>query len=55
MLPGPLTGIYDPSGTGRVLFAFFAAIAENARTSTKPPSKASTPPPATVTTADAHP
>ncbi|GAA4386364.1 hypothetical protein GCM10023088_57220 [Actinomadura verrucosospora] len=28
MLAGPLTGTYDPSGTGRVLFAFFAAMAE---------------------------
>ncbi|MET9243235.1 recombinase family protein [Nonomuraea sp. NPDC003709] len=28
MLAGPLTGSYDPSGTGRVLFAFFAAMAE---------------------------
>jgi hypothetical protein len=27
----PLTGIYDPSGTGRVLFAFFAAMAETER------------------------
>jgi hypothetical protein len=25
MLAGPLTGIYDPTGTGRILFAFFAA------------------------------
>lgn len=31
MLAGPLTGIYDPSGTGRVLFAFFAAMAETDR------------------------
>lgn len=31
MLTGPLTGIYDPSGTGRVLFAFFAAMAETER------------------------
>lgn len=31
MLAGPLTGIYDPSGTGRVLFAFFAAMAETKR------------------------
>jgi DNA invertase Pin-like site-specific DNA recombinase len=34
MLAGPLTGIYDPSGTGRVLFAFFAAMAENIREAT---------------------
>lgn len=27
MLAGPLAGIYDPSGTGRILFAFFAAMA----------------------------
>ncbi|MEV5755140.1 recombinase family protein [Actinoallomurus sp. NPDC052308] len=31
MLAGPLTGVYDPSGTGRVLFAFFAAMAETER------------------------
>ncbi|WP_327723579.1 recombinase family protein [Streptomyces europaeiscabiei] len=28
MLAGPLAGIYDPSGHGRLLFAFFAAMAE---------------------------
>ncbi|MET9080020.1 recombinase family protein [Streptomyces sp. NPDC004232] len=28
MLAGPLPGMYDPSGPGRLLFAFFAAIAE---------------------------
>lgn len=31
MLAGPLAGIYDPSGTGRILFAFFAAMAETDR------------------------
>ncbi|MFF2297409.1 recombinase family protein [Arthrobacter sp. NPDC058127] len=31
MLAGPLTGIYDPAGTRRVLFAFFAAMAETER------------------------
>ncbi|GLZ37197.1 recombinase family protein [Actinokineospora sp. NBRC 105648] len=31
MLAGPLTGIYDPSGSGRMLFAFFAAMAETER------------------------
>jgi hypothetical protein len=31
MLAGPLTGIYDPTGTGRVRFAFFAAMAETER------------------------
>ncbi|WP_435054289.1 recombinase family protein [Nonomuraea angiospora] len=31
MLAGPLTGSHDPSGTGRVLFAFFAAMAEPER------------------------
>jgi DNA invertase Pin-like site-specific DNA recombinase len=31
MLAGPLPGIYDPSGTGRILFAFFAAMAETER------------------------
>lgn len=34
MLAGPLTGVYDPTGTGRVLFAFFAAMAENIREAT---------------------
>jgi resolvase-like protein len=51
MLAGPLTGIYDPSGTGRVLFAFFAAMARpNERTSARPPWKGSTPPHARGTT-----
>ncbi|MEV8398234.1 recombinase family protein [Streptomyces niveus] len=34
MLPGPLPGMYDPSdpsGPGRLLFAFFASMAENER------------------------
>jgi DNA invertase Pin-like site-specific DNA recombinase len=31
MLHGPLTGIYDPSGAGKLLFAFFAAMAETER------------------------
>jgi DNA invertase Pin-like site-specific DNA recombinase len=31
MLAGPLPGVYDPTGTGRVLFAFFAAMAETER------------------------
>jgi DNA invertase Pin-like site-specific DNA recombinase len=31
MLGGPLPGIYDPTGTGRILFAFFAAMAETDR------------------------
>jgi DNA invertase Pin-like site-specific DNA recombinase len=31
MLAGPLTGIYDPTGSGRMLFAFFAAMAETDR------------------------
>ncbi len=33
MLAGPLSGIYDPAGTGRMLFAFFAAMAETERES----------------------
>lgn len=33
MLAGPLAGIYDPTGTGHVLFAFFAAMAETERES----------------------
>ncbi len=28
MLAGPLPGIYDPTGPGRILFGFFAAMAE---------------------------
>ncbi|MEV3927431.1 recombinase family protein [Actinomadura coerulea] len=31
MLAGPLAGIYDPSGPGKMLFAFFAAMAETER------------------------
>ncbi len=31
MLAGPLPGIYDPTGPGRILFGFFAAIAETER------------------------
>jgi DNA invertase Pin-like site-specific DNA recombinase len=31
MLAGPLPGIYDPSGPGQILFAFFAAMAETER------------------------
>lgn len=31
MLAGPLPGMYDPSGSGKLLFAFFAAMAETER------------------------
>ncbi|WP_345006223.1 recombinase family protein, partial [Streptosporangium album] len=31
MLGGPLAGLYDPSGPGRMLFAFFTAMAETER------------------------
>ncbi|MEV0225508.1 recombinase family protein [Streptomyces sp. NPDC050704] len=31
MLAGPLTGIYDPTGPGKLLFGFFAAMAETER------------------------
>lgn len=31
MLAGPLPGIYDPTGPGKLLFAFFAAMAETQR------------------------
>ncbi|MER6146079.1 recombinase family protein [Streptomyces sparsogenes] len=31
MLAGPLPGIYDPAGPGKLLFAFFAAMAETER------------------------
>lgn len=38
MLAGPLPGVYDPTGPGKLLFAFFAAMAaterENIREST---------------------
>ncbi|MEV6212788.1 recombinase family protein [Kitasatospora sp. NPDC051914] len=33
MLAGPLPGIYDPSGPGRILFGFFAAMAKTERES----------------------
>ncbi len=35
MLAGPLAGTYDPSGPGRMLFAFFAAMAETERENTR--------------------
>ncbi|MFF5139993.1 recombinase family protein [Streptomyces sp. NPDC013157] len=31
MLAGPLPGIYDPTGPGKLLFAFVAAMAETER------------------------
>lgn len=31
MLAGPLPGLYDPAGPGRMLFAFFAAMGETER------------------------
>ncbi|MFE7243989.1 recombinase family protein [Streptomyces sp. NPDC057580] len=31
MLAGPLPSIYDPTGPGKLLFAFFATTAENER------------------------
>jgi DNA invertase Pin-like site-specific DNA recombinase len=31
MLAGPLPGIYDPTGPGKLLFGFFAAMAETER------------------------
>ncbi len=31
MLAGPLPGIYGPTGPGKLLFAFFAAMAETER------------------------
>ena len=51
MLAGSLPGIYDPTGTGRILFAFFAAMAETDRENIReatleglnaPPAKATT-------------
>ncbi|MGW0940169.1 recombinase family protein [Streptomyces sp. NPDC002666] len=35
MLAGPLPGIYDPSGPGRILFGFFAAMAERPRSNSQ--------------------
>ncbi|MER6026290.1 hypothetical protein [Streptomyces sp. NPDC001851] len=47
MFAGPLPGIYDATGPGKLLFAFFAAMAETEReTSGSPRSNGSTPPPA---------
>lgn len=52
MLAGPLPGIYDPSGPGRMLFGFFAAMAETERESIREPrSKDSTRRPARASTA----
>ncbi|WP_443064357.1 recombinase family protein [Streptomyces sp. NBC_00525] len=31
MLAGPLPGIYDPTGPGKLLFAFFATMTETER------------------------
>ncbi|WP_327740381.1 recombinase family protein [Streptomyces nojiriensis] len=31
MLAGPLPGVYDPTGPGKPLFAFFASMAESER------------------------
>ncbi len=31
MLAGPLPGLYDPAGSGRMLFSFFAAMGETER------------------------
>lgn len=38
MLAGPLAGIYDPTGHGRLLFAFFAAMAETERENIREPT-----------------
>ncbi|MFD5006248.1 recombinase family protein [Streptomyces mutabilis] len=35
MLAGPLPGIYDPTGPGKLLFAFVAAMAETERENTR--------------------
>src|SRR5205823_14179546 len=37
MLAGPLPGIYDPSGPGKLLFAFFAAMARKGKHGGRPP------------------
>ncbi|MFF5442180.1 recombinase family protein [Streptomyces achromogenes] len=42
MPAGPLPGIYDPTGPGKLLFAFFAAMAETERENIRD-STASTP------------
>ncbi|MFJ3228998.1 recombinase family protein [Streptomyces sp. NPDC086783] len=52
MLASPLQGMYGPSGPGRLLFGFFAAMAETERgTCGSPPSKGCTPQPARATSA----
>ncbi len=37
-LAGPLPGIYDPTGPGKLLFAFFAAMAETERENIREPT-----------------
>ncbi|MFE2214294.1 recombinase family protein [Streptomyces canus] len=37
MLAGPLPGIYDPTGPGKLLFGFFAAMAETPTPTPPPP------------------
>ncbi|MFF5161438.1 recombinase family protein [Streptomyces sp. NPDC000348] len=52
MLAGPLPGIYDPTGPGKLLFAFFAAMAETEREKSGSRRwKGSTPRPARASTA----
>jgi DNA invertase Pin-like site-specific DNA recombinase len=56
MLAGPLPGIYDPTGPGRILFGFFAAMAETERENIRETTwRAWTPAPARATTAAAPP
>jgi DNA invertase Pin-like site-specific DNA recombinase len=38
MPAGPLPGMYDPAGPGRLLFAFFTAMAETERENIREPS-----------------
>ena len=38
ILAGPLPGIYDPIGPGKLLFAFFAAMAETERENIREPT-----------------
>ncbi|MFJ4376750.1 recombinase family protein [Streptomyces albidoflavus] len=51
VLAGPLRGIYGPTGPDRLLFAFFAAMAEAERENVRSPRwKGSTPRPARAST-----
>jgi DNA invertase Pin-like site-specific DNA recombinase len=46
MLAGPLAGIYGPTGPGRILFGFFAAMAETERENVREATCSAATPPA---------